>query len=278
MQGGHVVPILGGTRLVGRLGDWDLGLIEMQTARIRGLPLENFGVFRLRRQVFNPYSYAGGLVTSRVDENGRYNVAYGLDSYIRLFGDDYLTVKWSQTFDDDLIEDHGFDFLDAGLFQTQWVRRRSVGFNYVFSATHGGPDYQPGMGFTSRQNFTELGWYLSYDWLMDERTAFQRLSPIQFFGYVDLRNVDGTVESALFEYDTDFYWKSGSSIWMDFEIHDEDLQNVLNFPNQAEVPSGSYTFVRHEGGYNMPPWDLFRASINWGLAQFYDGWRVDLSV
>ena len=41
--------------LVGRLGPWDLGFLDMQTARVDDHPSENFGVFRMRRQVFNSY-------------------------------------------------------------------------------------------------------------------------------------------------------------------------------------------------------------------------------
>ncbi|MFQ5569319.1 MAG: DUF5916 domain-containing protein, partial [Rhodothermales bacterium] len=67
---GETVRILGGARMVGRLGNWDVGLIDMQTARSTALPSENFGIFRARRQVLNPYSYAGGIITSRLGDDG----------------------------------------------------------------------------------------------------------------------------------------------------------------------------------------------------------------
>ena len=85
------VPIIGGARLVGRIGSWDLGFLDMQTARKGDIPRENFGVLRLRRQVLNPDSYAGIMVTNRIDEEGNYNFAYGLDGIFRLFGKEYLT-------------------------------------------------------------------------------------------------------------------------------------------------------------------------------------------
>jgi hypothetical protein len=69
---GNQVPIYGGARLVGRVGDWDVGAIDMQMAPLKDengkdqlLPSENLGVARLRRQVLNPYSYVGGMATSR---------------------------------------------------------------------------------------------------------------------------------------------------------------------------------------------------------------------
>ena len=70
----QTVRIFGGARLVGRLGGWDIGLLDMQTAALdEENPSENFGVLRLRRQVINPYSYFGGIVTSRVGAGGRYD-------------------------------------------------------------------------------------------------------------------------------------------------------------------------------------------------------------
>ena len=51
-----MVRIYGGARLVGRVGGWDLGFLNMQTAKVEGLPSENYGVLRIRRRIFNPFS------------------------------------------------------------------------------------------------------------------------------------------------------------------------------------------------------------------------------
>lgn len=50
------VPVLGGARLVGRVGVWDVALLDMQTEALGVLPTENFGVVRLRRRVLNDFS------------------------------------------------------------------------------------------------------------------------------------------------------------------------------------------------------------------------------
>src|SRR5512134_3866841 len=59
---GRPVRILGGARLVGHWSGWDVGVLDLQTAGDDPLPSENFGALRLRRQVLNPYSYAGAMV------------------------------------------------------------------------------------------------------------------------------------------------------------------------------------------------------------------------
>jgi hypothetical protein len=93
------VPVLGGARLVGRIGGWDVGALDMQTEAEWGLPGENFGVLRVRRPVLNPFSHVGGMLTTRVGGSVR-NVAGGMDTHLRLFGDEYLTLKWAASADD----------------------------------------------------------------------------------------------------------------------------------------------------------------------------------
>ena len=71
------VRIWGGARLIGRVGDWDVGFIDMQTDDHDVAPSENLGVLRVRRRVLNQFSYLGGIVTSRIGDDGSYNVVYG---------------------------------------------------------------------------------------------------------------------------------------------------------------------------------------------------------
>ena len=59
--------------MIGRIGSWDVGLIDMQTQKTDNLSSENFGVLRLRRQVINAYSYMGTILTSRMGRDGSYN-------------------------------------------------------------------------------------------------------------------------------------------------------------------------------------------------------------
>ena len=96
---GEPVRILGGGRLVGRLGKWDIGFLDMNTAKFNGNPAENFSVARARKQIINENSYIGGMVVSRLGFDGNFNIAYGLDGIVRVFKDDYLELKLAQTID-----------------------------------------------------------------------------------------------------------------------------------------------------------------------------------
>lgn len=275
---GEEVPVLGGVRLVGRSGPWDIGLMSMQTDKSESLPSENFGILRLRRQVFNRYSYAGGILTSRLDFKGSYNINLGLDGIFRLFGDEYLILKWAQTFDGDLTGEGAYNILDSSSLYALWQRRRQRGLGYMFSAVRSGRNFNPEMGFVQRHDFTEFCWSISYNKFMDEKSPFRVISPIQIFGFAVLRNQDGSVESAQFEYDTDFSWKNGASIWADAELYYEDLPTSINFPENTEIPAGSHTFYKFEGGYNMGTSSLFRGFFSIGYGTFYDGTRGEFGI
>src|SRR6185436_6054920 len=93
------VPVAGGARLVGRMGGWDVGLLDMETRAQHTSPSENFGVLRLRHPVVNPWSTVGVLATSYIS-GGRRNTALGGDGVFRYHGDQYLTLKLAGTADD----------------------------------------------------------------------------------------------------------------------------------------------------------------------------------
>ena len=278
IQDREQIPIIAGARLVGRIGNWDLGFLDMQTARKNDLPSENFGVLRMRRQILNPYSYAGIMFTNRVDEEGNYNFAYGLDGIFRLLGKEYLTLKWGQTFDDEVIQEQAFNFLDTAMFLVELTRRTDVGFDYELVAARSGKDFLPGLGYTKREDFTQLQWGARYDWLMGKGTSIRQVSPLQFSGFVVLRNEDRSVESADLDYNTDFEWKSGAALSMDLEMDYEDLTKDEDFPEDTVIPAGSYTNFRTEGGFDMPNKRLFRTDFGWAFGSFFDGWRLDLGV
>ncbi|MFC1564739.1 DUF5916 domain-containing protein [candidate division KSB1 bacterium] len=271
LHDGQGVRILGGLRIVGRNGPWDIGAFSMQTEKIRDLPSENFSVARLRRQIFNENSYAGGIITSRIGDDGSYNYAYGLDGIFRVINNEYLTVRWAQTAEDDIIRDRPFNFTDASSFLVQWERRTRIDWNYKFSVTRAGKDFIPEMGYTTRKDYTEYEWWFQYDPYASDESPLRKYSPMQLLGGIATRNSDGSVESAWAEWGTDCHWKNGAFIFADAEIWYEDLDIPLNFPDNTIIPVGKYKYYRFEGGFRTPPGKLMNTRLVLMAGQFFDG-------
>ena len=274
---GNTVPIIGGSRLVGRIGLWDVGVLDMQTARSKTLPSENFGVFRIRRQVFNENSYVGGMATSRIGDDGSYNTTYGLDGIVRISEREYLTVQWAQSVDDELIKANQFDFVESGLIRLQLERRGQQGFGGSLSVTRSGVDYNPGVGFVTRTDFTSPFARFSYGWFPGESSQLRRISPDVFFSTY-FRNEDGSLESVFAGHGWNLDFKNGDTFSADFRFQVDDLLEPLSFPEDTEIPEGRYTYYTAESRYRMNMGSLLRTSANAEAGAFYDGWRVQLAL
>ena len=268
---GRAVRIYGGARIVGRLGGWDLGFLDMQTAPVEGLASENFGVFRLRRRVLNAFSYLGGIITSRVGRDGSFNTAYGLDGILRLFGDDYLTFDWAQVFKTGA--SNRALSLNPSHMGLTWKRRTNIGPGYHLSFFRSGPDFDPAMGFLARENTSLLSWCGMYGWAPRKATVlYQHNAFVE--GLVYWNNTSGRVESIEFGTGWNFSMTSGLSGKIMPRFFAEDVSEKFSFAEDAEVPKGRYSFYSLKGEVQTPPGNLLVAAFTFEAGSFYDGWRI----
>ncbi|MFQ5550508.1 MAG: DUF5916 domain-containing protein, partial [Gemmatimonadales bacterium] len=278
LSSGTPVRILGGARVVGRVGSWDVGLLNMQTARQDDLAAENFGVLRIRRQAFNDNSYVGAMVTTRVDEDGGYNVGYGIDGTIRVWGDDYLRARWTQTFDEELIAGDEFELRNAGAMFLNLERRLREGFRYELATRWFGSDFRPDMGFVTREDFYQMFGRIQYDDVLGEGSPFRRVRPFNVTAWTAHRNGDGSIESAEISQQAELEWKNSARFQFEVKARFEDLSDTLNLPEGTFVPIGDYWFAEAQVTYNMSRNDRLRISSNATVGTFYDGWRFRAKV
>lgn len=276
-EDGDLVRILGGMRVVGRVGDWDLGLINMQTARFQGLPADNFGVLRLRRQVFNVNSFAGGLFTSRLDEDGHYNVAYGLDASVQVKGDDYVHFKWAHSIEQSSGQDASPLALDASDLYARWERRKSRGWQPEIIVHRSGPNYDPGVGFVSRADFLMFDAILRHHHFFAETSAIRRsLLWTQTTSF--LRNTDTSIETWTADAFYNLEFKNGNWAWLGLIFSHEDLREPFELSDNAMVPAGDYNYLNAWVGFSMAEASLLRADMNVRSGMFYDGWWITPSI
>ncbi|MFB0565279.1 MAG: DUF5916 domain-containing protein [Candidatus Aminicenantaceae bacterium] len=278
----EMVRIYGGARLVGRVGAWDLGFLDMQTAPLKkeGLSSENFGVFRLRRRIFNPYSYIGGIITSRLGTDGSYNSAYGLDGIFRVSEDDYLLFNWAQTFEND--KENNPVSLDPARLRMAWERRTLKGLGFNLEYSRAGSEYSPGIGFETREDFSRLGNRIWMGWLPGEESF---LSGHQVFldGFIILRNEDSSVESAEVGPGWGFLTKSGYGGEFSLKMYHESVLESFSFlddddDDDVEVLPGEYTFYGLKGSLETPMGRPICLRMNIDGGSFYDGWKATVGV
>ncbi|WP_420634720.1 DUF5916 domain-containing protein [Candidatus Palauibacter sp.] len=270
---GELVRIYGGARVVGRAGGLDFGFLNMQTAPRAGRPGENMGVLRLKQQIFNQNSSVGGIVATRVDAYGKSNIAWGADSEIRVFGDEYLTLKWAQTFDDEVVERNP---LDAGAFFAQFARRRQEGFAYSAQYRRVGGDYLPRLGFQLRKDFTLFGGSAGYSWFLgaDSQLRAVTISTETEHYY---RNSDLTPESRTFAPQMLIALKSGSFFTLTSRSSFESIRT--SFPIAGlSIDPGEYRFHEAEVSVRLGRGGHVRGELGGSAGSFYDGRRVSLRL
>ena len=272
---GEQVRIYGGARIVGRVGPWDIGFLNMQTEKFEDLLSENFNVMRLRRQVFNPYSYIGGMVTSRIGNRDSWNTAYGIYGILRLFGDDYLTLKWAQCFEND--KKNQVVALEPSKIYVNWTRRSDKGPGYNLSYSRSGDDFNPGIGYERRDNYTRFGDRVQYGWFPGEESKLQN-HQVFIEGITFIRNLDGKIESSKVGPGWAFETRAGSDGSISVRQFKENVTELFSFSDDVDIPIGRYTFYGIMGKFNSPRGSLYKISTTINAGSFYDGRRVTINL
>jgi len=273
---GNPVRIYGGLRMTGRVGKWDVGILDMQTAPYEENPGENFGVLRTKRKVLNEYSYLGGMVTSRIGTNGKYNAAYGLDGLIRVTGDEYLTLKWAQTYETDSV--NRLMDMAPSRFLIQWQRRRMVGLAYDVLYTWSGRGFNPGAGFEVKENYHGPRIILTYGWLPGSDRALRQHS-ISLTGYNFINTLTNVHETTIGMLQWTFEAKKGFSGNIAANWYLENIREDLILGNdQATVPPGRYSFAYLSASYYTAYMNAFSAIFLTEAGMFYDGWKFTIDA
>ena len=137
-------PIVGGARLSGRVGRFEVGALSMQTEEFEGLSAQNTSVARIRGNISDG-SDIGAIFVNRqaTDGSGVFNRSLGADANFRLLGglviNSYLATTDSEV--------EGSDNL-AGRATVSW-RDRIWDASAMYK--HVGEDFNPGAGFVRRR-------------------------------------------------------------------------------------------------------------------------------
>lgn len=278
LHNGDPVTILGGARLYGSVGKWDLGVLNMQTEKTSVTPGENFGVVRARRQVFNSYSNAGGMVTSRIGTDGRKNIAYGLDATIRTIGDEYLLLKFAHTFDNKINEQLKAENkkVDPVYMYAGWQRRRQDKFYYLASLKYTGQNFYPGVGYVQKPGLYGAYVNVGYGFMPDEKSKVFLHGPT-FIYDLEKRLSDKELDWLLLRPGWQFQTKTGfrATANLSYEKHGVRWQFPLS---DVIIPVGNYTFTSLNVQLNNSPAKIFSYQISGNVGQLYDGKGYAISV
>lgn len=279
LANGRPVRIYGGMRVVGRVGDWDLGVLNMQTAESESLPSENQGVIRVRRRILNPNSYAGAILTTRLGGDGHRNAVLGFDGIIRVARQDFLTLNFAGSYDDRAIEVPDVESTGLGdvLARLNWQRRGDVGLSYNLDFSFVGDSFDPALGFLPRRNLSRTEVIVGHGWRPGPGARFLSYSTSVAILAYRLNGAD-LLETAEVR-PTVSLETSGRHLWtFAAPVRYENLLERFSLPGGVDVQEGVHRFGSVRTTYRPPQGNLFQPQVALEAGQFYDGRQISVSL
>ena len=279
---GEQVPILGGGRITGMAGKWDIGFLDLQTQSFdptdttqSTVPSENFGVLRLRRQVINNNSYVGGIFTSRLGMDGSFSTSYGVDGIFKILKNDYLNIKLAQV----MVADYNNNpfSLDPTRLFLNWKRYNDKGLGYNFTYTRSGKDFKPAMGFQQRKDYSYYAGSLQYGWLSGATSPLMN-HKFELNEEIYYSNSAGVAQTANTELTYKFNFKQGFGGMVSILNSNENVEKEFNFSANASVPVGKYNFTQFVAHLNTSESKTLSLAIDGYAGTFYDGNRLTVGL
>ena len=259
---GRPIPIVGGARMSGTVGTYDVGLLTMNTERSGNGPSNTFVVGRLRKN-FQGNSSAGVIMTSRDStRSDDYNRLYGVDVLLRFFQRKLeVSSHLLRTETPDL---EGRD--QARLLEAAW---RDNDFTVAGRYETVQPNFNPEVGFVRRTAMT----HYSGDGSWQPRASNNRHVRNYDLAFgADLYLDDtGHVETRQQTIGTGIAFQNSSMLAFNVTDTFDRLLTPFAIRPTVIIPVGDYTFRRYSLNYTSDRGRALSGNINVSAGEFWDG-------
>jgi hypothetical protein len=273
----YEIPIRIGQKLTGKIGKFDVGLLDVQTGRFMEdgksgdleLASKNLSVGRVKAN-FLSQSYIGAMFTNGDPTGQTSNRLGGVD--LKLATSNFLNRQknlsvmlfGSKTYTS------GLEKKDASYGGTISYPNDFLSLQYKWMKI--GENYNPALGFLPR-NGVRIS---SFNAQISPRPEFWNIRRIPFyFGYDDYYKIDrGTWETKQMVVDPlNFAFNSGDWVGYEWRWNREQLFEpwVINFNNLIILPAGKYSFNSHNFFVMTSQSRTFSIQNDFGIGSFYSG-------
>jgi hypothetical protein len=274
LNGSRLVPIDAGGRLTGRIGKFNIGVIDMQSGDepVSGARSTNFSVLRVKRDVLRRSS-VGAMFTGRsVSQSGLgSNQAYGIDGTFGFFQNLNINTYWART------ETTGRPADESESYRAELDYN---GDRYGVQLEHldVGANFNPEVGFARRVD------------LRKDR-ALVRFSPrpggpsrvrkyIYQASFEAYRNGAGVTESREVQADLHVDFQSAARIILFAARNYERLLNPFRIARGVVLPVDSYSYSTYHAGFMSPSrgWGWLAGGVFGEAGTFYNGRKYTVNA
>ena len=263
---GAQIPILGGARISGKQGRYNIGLLNMQTRAVTGVaPANNFSVVRLGRE-FGRRSSVGVLAINKSPTGAgaslyHSNQTYGLDANLGI-GSDLTWFNYAaktQTPGLSGRDEAASTFL---LYNTDMVRAEG-GYTQV------GENFNPEVGFVQRVGYRRPAYGIFVSPRPKHNRYIRRFWPHHHWN--SYYRFNGQPESGFRHTDFRIDFNNGSSAGLAFNENFEQLFAPFEIHSGVTLPVGRYPFNNWSLYGNSDTSRRFYGNFNYAWGAFYSG-------
>jgi hypothetical protein len=258
---GTPVPIVGGARLSGKTGTYDVGMLAINTQHDGTFPSNTFLVGHLRKTLRGS-STAGAIVTSRHSPiDGDHNQLYGVDTFLRFFEKLEITSYLLQTTTPGRSGQN-----QARLLETAW-RDEDLTVSGLYEQVQ--PNFNPEAGLVRRANMTHYSGDVSWR-PRPRRSAYIRNYNLDASTdyYADEH---GHIETRDYSVGTGILFHNSASIRFTMTETFERLREPFAIRSNVIIAPGDYTFRRYAVNVGTDRSRAIGGSVNASVGEFWDG-------
>ncbi|WP_205783214.1 carbohydrate binding family 9 domain-containing protein [Flagellimonas allohymeniacidonis] len=268
---GSLVPILGGARVSGKVGQTNVGLLSMFTEDVDeiGFTQNNFSVARVNHNFGNSRSSMGGIFVNRQGLEGLdddYNRVFAVDGKWGIGNKAEISgfVASSNTPNTDE-KDHAFKFLA----NYDWD-----GWNLRAGYTEVAPGFNPEVGFLQRTAFKKPEFLIFKAHRVKNVGKLLEIRPhVSYRGYW---NFEGQQITGFLHVDNHWEFNSGFEIHTGINFTQERVLQPFDISN-VTVPVGNYTNEELQFILITNPNNAFSVSTRTFIGGYFNGMRYSNS-
>ncbi len=273
LESGNTVPILGGGRLTGKVGDFSVGALNIQTDDVQGDAISdsgirgtNFTVLRVKRDVLRRSSI-GGIFTNRsISVDGdESNQAFGVDGTFSFYDNVNFNGYYART--ETSTQDGVFD-RNNDSYQTAFTYNGDL---YALGVDHllVGENFNPEVGFLRRTDFRRTFVQSQFS---PRPASLALVRQFKFGGSFDyIETVAGQVESRIARGSFETEFENSDRFVADVQKSYEFLFDPFDIADDVTIPVGGYEFQDYFISYAMGAQRRIAGTLSLQRGEFFGG-------
>ncbi len=261
------IPIIGGARLSGRAGAYELGLMSIQTEAAEDQGPENSSVLRIKRDIL-ARSWLGGFFLSRQGPDRLNNRVYGIDGLYRPRDDLIFNSLFAQS-NTPGVEGDDWTLRLEGQFNPHWLILNVIHANIQ-------PGYRNDLGFVTRQGVRAERLTVHPRIRPWENKAIREIQPILNVRYVT--DPDNRLLTRKHSIGIDFFFQNGGFLRIRRRLYFERLDEDFEIRTGILVPSGDHEFEEQGFEFRTDSSRALSGSLNFYDGEFWDGEKTSFQV